>query len=701
LIFQNLSYGIVLTAVLAGLGCAFYLPYKRSRSRMTMLWLVAWAIIVVRGSLPHLHHIGIHLPLLLQHTLSDIGLALSGVVFLWSFSGYPTDFKRLHVPWAELVMLESVLYCIFANLMAAHPTTATTWTLGALAVVVTLTGIRWLNTSAAVPIYVYVPLMILSCCAGVALIVRGHYVEPVYLMQSCCNLLTALFLFRRYKVMPGAALLTGACFALWACIPYVFIVPPNYHPLYSILLTLRGIISLITAMSGIGMLMLLLEEEVQVNVRAREREHRVRRELEAYAQLNIHLLPDSDILPMAANVCRLAVEHSIFRQAALQLRDVQQGFTIAASENLPQGLVTALDAMGRRLTDDRLRDFQRDLRRERISPHSARINLRALYLPADPLEQFDFETPVTIQMLSQSGVMMGALLLGEIKREAEMRPEELRPDDVLPLETLVTRLAIAIENSQLTRRMLRSEKMAGLGQLAGGVAHELNNPLTVVMGFSELMTEAGTLDEVREQAGIIHQESLRMKEIIESLVRFWKPAPASAVSIDLGLTLRDIHRLRAPEIERRGIELQLNLPAQLPAIAGNPDQLKQVFMHLLNNAVDAIAAVDKATRTDQQHRIRIEASYDDARLHVLFSDTGTGFRDPHRAFDPFFTTKQPGQGTGLGLSICYGIVRDHHGEINAFNLHPHGAAVVVDLPVRGAESDVHSAGTAANAAAEG
>ena len=131
----------------------------------------------------------------------------------------------------------------------------------------------------------------------------------------------------------------------------------------------------------------------------------------------------------------------------------------------------------------------------------------------------------------------------------------------------------------------------------------------------------------------------------------------------------------------------MNLPQQLPLISGNPDQLKQVFMHLLNNAVDAIAGVDASTRPpDSPHRIRIEASFDDARLHVLFSDTGTGFREPNRAFDPFFTTKQPGQGTGLGLSICYGIVRDHHGEINAFNLHPFGAAVVVDLPLRSADS---------------
>lgn len=691
MIFHHLSYGILLAAVVVGLVCAFYLPYKRSRSRMTMLWLFAWTIIVVRSALPHLSQIHIFLPLTLQHTLSDIALALSGVIFLWSFSGYPTDFKRLHVPWAELVMFQSVVYCILANLFQ-HPTPGFNALFVVLAVIVTLTGIRWISTSAAVPVFVYIPLIFLTCNVSIILILRGHYVEPVYLMQSCCNLLTALFLFRRYKVLPGAALLTGLSFALWACIPYVFFIPPSYHFIYSVLLTLRSIVTLIVVMAGLGMLMLLLEEEVQINIRAREREHRVRRELEAYAQLNLHLMPDSDLRPVAETVCRLAGEHSIFRQAALQLRDVQQGLYVAAAENFPPGLVSALDALGRRLTDDRLRDFQRDFRRERISPHSARINLRALFLPADPLEHFGFHSPISINLVSQSGVMMGSLLLGDIKHDADTRPEDLRADDLLPLETLITKFAIAIENAQLTRRLLRSEKLAGLGQLAGGVAHELNNPLTVVMGFSELMTEAASLDEVHQQSAIIHQESLRMKDIIESLVRFWKPAPASSVTMDLALTLRDIHRLRAPEIVRRGIELQMNLPPLLPLIAGNPDQLKQVFMHLLNNAVDAIAAVPPDSRPpDSPHRIRIEASFDDARLHILFSDTGTGFREPTRAFDPFFTTKQPGQGTGLGLSICYGIVRDHHGEINAFNLHPNGAAVVVDLPIRLSDSSAEHA----------
>jgi signal transduction histidine kinase len=115
-------------------------------------------------------------------------------------------------------------------------------------------------------------------------------------------------------------------------------------------------------------------------------------------------------------------------------------------------------------------------------------------------------------------------------------------------------------------------------------------------------------------------------------------------------------------------------------VRGCRDRLKQVIEHLLNNAAQAIAHAPEREE-DESHGIRISVSQDEHMLHVIVSDTGTGFEEPRRAFDPFYTTKDPVEGAGLGLSICYGIVREHGGEIAAFNLHPHGAAVVVDLPL--------------------
>jgi C4-dicarboxylate-specific signal transduction histidine kinase len=116
-------------------------------------------------------------------------------------------------------------------------------------------------------------------------------------------------------------------------------------------------------------------------------------------------------------------------------------------------------------------------------------------------------------------------------------------------------------------------------------------------------------------------------------------------------------------------------------VRGSKERLRQVLEHLLNNAAQAIATA-RPREEGEEHAIRVTLSQDAQAVHVIVSDTGPGFREPGRVFDPFYTTKGPEQGAGLGLSICYGIVREHGGEISAFNLHPHGAAVLVELPVR-------------------
>ena len=617
MIFRDIPYVVILTAVVSGLACAFYLPYMRNRSRMTMLWLVAWLIVIVRSMLPHLHVFGYRLPYTVYHTISDAFLALQAIIFLWSFAAYPTDFKRLHVPWAEVLMAEVTGYCIIANVWN-HPSHIHSAVLLISHIIITGTLVRWLQTSAAIPVPVYALVVLGTAGVGMGFILRGMYFPPIYMMQSTCNLFAAIYLLRRFRVMPGASFITGTCFLLWAGMPYAYVlqsIGPAYLQPF-----MRGYlnsISLVALMAGLGMLVLLLEEEILINVRAREREHRVRQELESYAQLDLHMMPGSDPRQAAERVCRLAVEHSIFHQAMIYLRDVKQSFFVAASENMDEDLIRALDALGRRMTDSHLQDFHRDLSRQRISPHSARVNLRALFLPGDPLQRLNFVSAISINLRSQNGVIMGSMLLGSLKAQANA--DDLRADDLLPLETLVAKLAIAIENAMLTQRLLRSEKLAGLGQLAGGVAHELNNPLTVVMGYSELMSDAEDIAEIRAQSSIIHRESLRMKEIVESLVRFWKPAPSNSGQISLSQTLHDIHRLRAPEIERRGIELEINVPDDLPSITGNPDQLKQVFMQLLNNAVEAIASIEIVDSAPPPlRRIRIDGSFDDSRIHILF-----------------------------------------------------------------------------------
>ena len=250
-----------------------------------------------------------------------------------------------------------------------------------------------------------------------------------------------------------------------------------------------------------------------------------------------------------------------------------------------------------------------------------------------------------------------------------------------PIETLASRLATAMENEALADRLLKTEKLAGLGQLAGGVAHALNNPLTAVLGFAELIAETSGEPRVRQDAVTILHEAKKMKETVQRLVEFWRPVTGVDEPVDVAAILESLRAACGQKLQERGVKLEINGAPTLPMVRGSSDRLRQVFEHLLNNAAQAIATA-RDREADEEHAIRVTVSHDNQALHVIVIDTGPGFREPGRVFDPFYTTKGPEQGAGLGLSICYGIVREHGGEISAFNLHPHGAAVVVELPVR-------------------
>jgi signal transduction histidine kinase len=217
--------------------------------------------------------------------------------------------------------------------------------------------------------------------------------------------------------------------------------------------------------------------------------------------------------------------------------------------------------------------------------------------------------------------------------------------------------------------------------LAGGVAHALNNPLTAVLGFAELIAETSGEPRVRQDAVTILHEAKKMKETVQRLVEFWRPVTGVDEPVDVAAILESLRAACGQKLQERGVKLEINGAPTLPMVRGSSDRLRQVFEHLLNNAAQAIATA-RDREADEEHAIRVTVSHDNQALHVIVSDTGPGFREPGRVFDPFYTTKGPEQGAGLGLSICYGIVREHGGEISAFNLHPHGAAVVVELPVR-------------------
>ncbi|MCS7173273.1 MAG: ATP-binding protein [Armatimonadetes bacterium] len=242
------------------------------------------------------------------------------------------------------------------------------------------------------------------------------------------------------------------------------------------------------------------------------------------------------------------------------------------------------------------------------------------------------------------------------------------------LERMVAERTQQLERTQA--RLVQSEKLAALGQLVAGVAHELNNPLTSVLGYAQLL-EAGELEgeDARRALGIVLQEADRARRIVQNLLTFARQQAHERGPVDVNAALEQTVALRRYELERAGVEFVLDLAQDLPPIEGDLYQLQQVFLNLINNAAQALAG--------GRGRIEIRTTHREGRVVVEVADTGPGIPPEHlhRIFDPFFTTKDPGQGTGLGLSISYGIVRDHGGEIYADNRLEGGARFVIELPV--------------------
>jgi C4-dicarboxylate-specific signal transduction histidine kinase len=233
-----------------------------------------------------------------------------------------------------------------------------------------------------------------------------------------------------------------------------------------------------------------------------------------------------------------------------------------------------------------------------------------------------------------------------------------------------------MENAALEARLLRAEKLAGLGLMAGGMAHALNDPLTAVLGFAELIVATSGEGRVKEDAGIIVREAHRMRQSVETLLEFWRPRTHTPEPVDMTALVRELAQACGEKLEKRGVRLVVEAPEEVTAVRGNRDRLRQMLEHLLNNAAQALAGAD-ARRAEEEQVIRVSVSVpgetDGERVYLLVSDTGPGFARPGRVFEPC-------DSMGLGLSLCYGIVREHGGEISGFNLHPHGAGVAVELP---------------------
>jgi len=293
--------------------------------------------------------------------------------------------------------------------------------------------------------------------------------------------------------------------------------------------------------------------------------------------------------------------------------------------------------------------------------------------------------------LKSSGVLLAPLEMHGQRNGllALFRGEDRRPfdlEDAGRLASLVRFINVALSNAQLVGelqqmqvQLAQSDKMSALGMLVSGVAHELNNPLTSIMGYAELLSVQEGDPRRRRMMERIGNESRRAGKIVQNLLTFSRRYKPEKKLISINKVLADVLDFRAYELRVRNIEVVERLTPDLPTVHADAHRFQQVFLNLISNAEQAVE------QGERPGVITIASELCNDTVRIVVSDNGCGIHpgDLQQVFVPFFTTKEVGSGTGLGLSICYGIVEEHGGRIDVEPVTQGGTSFVVELPAAG------------------
>ncbi len=396
-------------------------------------------------------------------------------------------------------------------------------------------------------------------------------------------------------------------------------------------------------------------------------------------------------------------------EASLRRKDGSPIHVLINAFGLYDNLGRLLQMRGLMLDVTGLRTYQSELHRERDFSGKILSNTQSLILVADTAGLISYANRRWYDAGFEQRDLLGHPLLelaapGYVRPLAEALQRTLNSQQVDNLELQLVRghgaagkfsanlspmrdeqgtvtsivlvLTDITDSAVLRDKLVHTEKMAAVGQLVSGVAHEVNNPLTAILGFADLLMENPDLPETaRKDMRVILQEAQRTKQIVQNLLSFARQMPPQRSAVQLNSILRRTVQLRSYDFNSHGVDIIEHLDEGLPEVMGDAHQLQQVFLNILNNAYDAVHEVGRAPR------IEIMSTKAGDAVEVSFRDNGNGITDPDRIFDPFFTTKEIGKGTGLGLSICYGILKEHGGEILCHNnAGGHGATFIVRLP---------------------
>ncbi len=662
---------ILVLAVLVGI---FIALRRHVKSNRLQLWIVAWVLIFIHFVAQAFERKG---PTVFDAI--DVGaLQLSAIVFIasltayvadrrktWTFLGltcpplliyttaysFNTDFRWLYLLCLAVIYYGNVLFSVFARRRGTDQRTRRREA---------RERVVWLSLAAIV---------------GTWSIYRAwhHDYDAGFLATlTMAFFVTGWLFWKTYRRWSPGVIISAGGFVLWAAVfpvgAFLDVHFPGVHINPELWNTPKFFVAF-------GMILTLLEDKSSVIEDNSQREHKLNQQLQKFSSITSRLLTGVEVNRLCDEIARAITETSTFRRVAITLSADDNSFYVAGHNGLDDETLQQLRQLAATRKAAEVAEFCRIglklgrnsylLKPDQVAPYGPLRSEQDF----EPNPHWQNGNELVVPLQSNRDAYVGWISLDDPRDVTRVTAEEMTK-----IELLAGDLAVTIDNGALHRQLVRAEKLAAIGQLVAGVAHELNNPLASVIGYSELMTDEITSGPARQKLDKLVREAHRMRRIIENLLRFARQNNLEKKSADLQTLLEDVLALREYHIRNNDIAVEVVIQPNLPPVAVDEDQFKQILLNLLNNSIDAMERMPVK-------RVRIEAVQEAQRIVVRFDDTGPGFDEVGRVFDPFYTTKAVGKGTGLGLSICYGIVKEHGGDIYAMNLEPSGARVVLELPV--------------------
>jgi two-component system, NtrC family, sensor kinase len=637
---------------------------RQARSARLTLWTVAWALVFTHflAQLLEPDH-GRMNPLL--SAIDSGSLQAAAVSFLVSVSCVAEDYAKRTLLLLVLGV-PSVAYavCTGYDVHARWPYV--------LCLITCFGGAAWFffRVSRKLSLYL-VATTFLGSLAGAWAIraaMRGSFEEGTIVLLGIGFGLSGVFICRDHlRASPAMLTIAGGFFCWGAVFPLGLLIDrlaPNLIIPGELWNTPKFFVAF-------GMILAVVEDKSESIAGMQHRAAVLNRQLERFSAITSRLLGGGRPDTVCPAIASAITEVSNFSVAIVQLEDAERRLRVAGSSGLSSAALQRLQ--------DQTQDWTLDHVKALCS--QARLIGRNSYLlppqEAIPFPQRGKPNPhwrsreeLLIPLFSAGGACLGCIRLAAPRDSSTLYSLELSR-----IEMLAADLAVAVELKALHTQLVWSEKLAALGQLLAGVAHELNNPLTVIMGYGELVSDAITAPNTRDQLMKLVSEARRMKRIIENLLRFSRQSARDAQTVQLSPVVHEVLALREYYTRTRSVRVELDLAPDLPLLAVNEDEIKQILLNLFNNSSDALEGMAG------NKQISIRAYRNGPRAVIEVEDTGPGFGNLNRALDPFYTTKPVGKGTGLGLSVCYGIVRERGGDLRIENVSPHGARVTIELPV--------------------